>query len=317
MRLDGSWLPEVRAVLEDLAMRVAADPVTYAPDGAPPFAVFDWDQTVIRHDIGDALFVYQIDHFAFALDHDDFWDVLGVECDDPLRGQVASLAANPRTAASAADATRRAWEAALIGGYARAGLLDPQEGFPWQTRVLTGLTPAAVQRLTRAAAARELEALLGQREFSLGDETLPFYQGLRPYAEILGLMRGLEEAGIQVWVVSATNVWAVQTMAELLGLDPTRVIGMRTRVVDGCITSELDGVACATWGKVEAIKRYIHPTQRPVLAAGDNITDLPMLEYSADTRLVIDRGVATLRAMAEERHAAGEHWLVQPMFEVE
>ena len=316
MRLDGSWLPEVRAALEELAMRVAADPATYAPAGAPPFAVFDWDQTVIRHDIGDALFVYQMDHFAFALDHDDFWDVLGLQGDAALRAQVAALAARPHDVSAAAAATRRAWEAALVGGYMRASLLDPQEGFPWQTRVLTGLTPEAVHRLTREAAARELEALLGRREFSLGDEALHFHQGLRPYAEILGLMRGLEAAGIEVWVVSATNVWAVQTMGELLDLDPARVIGMRTHVVDGRITSDLDGVACATWGKVDAIRRHIHPTQRPVLAAGDNITDLPMLEYSADTRLVIDRGVAALRQAAEAQRRTGERWLIQPMFDV-
>lgn len=317
MRLDGSWLPEVRAGLEDLAARVVATPAAYAPHDAPPFAVFDWDQTVIRHDIGDALFLHQIDHFAFALDHDDFWDVLGVERDSPLRGEVAALAARPRDASPAAEATRRAWESALVGGYVRAGLLDPQEGFPWQTRVLTGMTEDQVRALTRETAARELETRLGQREFSLGDEALHFYQGLRPYREILGLMRGLEEAGIQVWIVSATNVWAVQAMAELLELNPARVIGMRTTVVDSVITSELDGVACATWGKVEAIKRYVHPTQRPVLAAGDNITDLPMLEYSADTRLVIDRGVAALGEVAEERRAAGERWLIQPMFDVE
>lgn len=317
MQLDGSWRPDVRAGLEDLVRRVAAAPEIYAPDGAPPFAVFDWDQTVIRHDIGDALFLYQIEHFGFALDHDDFWTALGPGPDSPLREQVMSLAARRHDVGEAAQATRRAWQAALLGGYIRAGQLDPQEGFPWQTRILAGLMETQVREMTRVAAERELALALGQLDFDLDGEPLAFYQGLRPYAEIVGLMRGLEAAGIQTWVVSATNVWAVQVMAELLGLAPQRVLGMRTHVVGGMITAELDGPACATWGKVAAIQRFIHPTQRPVLAAGDNVTDLPMLEYSGDTRLVIDRGVAALRQVAEERHAAGERWLIQPMFEVE
>ena len=123
--------------------------------------------------------------------------------------------------------------------------------------------------------------------------------------------------GIAAWVVSATNVWSVQAMAEYLGLRADRVIGMRTRVEDGVITSELELPAPATWGKVLAIQRYIHPTQPPALVAGDNITDLPMLEYSADTRLVIDRGVKALRDVARKRQAAGERWLIQPQFHVE
>ena len=162
-----------------------------------------------------------------------------------------------------------------------------------------------------------MAAPLGRRQFQAGGQTLHFHQGLRPYAEILDLMRVLEEHGIAAWIVSATNVWAVRAMAEALGVAADRVIGMRTQVVDGKITANLDGEAVATWGKVKAIQRTIHPTRRPVLVAGDNITDLPMLEYSADTRLVIDRGVATLRQVAEERAVAGERWLVQPMFEVE
>lgn len=309
----GSWRPDVRAALEDLIPRVGRHAPGYDP-AAPPFAVFDWDQTVIRHDIGDALFLYQIEALGFAIDHDDFWTHLDASAPD-----LRDIAARLRDEAHAArpDAPGYAvWRDAFIQGYLKSGQLDPQEGFPWQTRILAGLTPAEVHRLTHEVMARELTLPLGTREVIVEGQAFTFHQGVRPYAEVLDLITVLEAQGIEAWVVSATNIWAVQAMAEHVGVNPARVIGMRTRVVDGIITGELDGEAVATWGKVSAIQRYIHPTRRPVLVAGDNITDLPMLEYSADTRLVIDRGVQALRDVAEARRAQGERWLVQPMFEV-
>ena len=312
--MTGSWRPENRAALEDLLRRVGRGGPEYHPD-APPFAVFDWDQTVIRHDIGDALFLHQIEALGFALDHDEFWTVLDPS-DAALRDQAALL----RELADDARADHPAFHAlreAVLVGYLRSGRLDPQEGFPWQTRLLTGMSEAEIADLTRRAMEKEMAAPLGRREFQAGGRTVRFYQGLRPYAEILDLMQQLEAHGIAPWIVSATNVWAVRVMAEALGVPAERVIGMRTRVAEGRLTAELDGEAVATWGKVKAIQRTIHPTRRPVLVAGDNITDLPMLEYSADTRLVVDRGVAALRQAAEERAAAGERWLIQPMFDVE
>ena len=314
MLMTGTWLPENRAALEDLLRRVGRGGPEYRAD-APPFAVFDWDQTVIRHDIGDALFLHQIEALGFALDHDEFWTVLDPS-DVTLREQAALL----RELADDARAdhpTFHALREAVLVGFLRSGLLDPQEGFPWQTRLLAGMSEAEIADLTRQAMEKEMAAPLARREFQAGGQTVHFHTGLRPYAEILDLMRQLEAHGIAVWIVSATKVWAVRVMAEALGVPADRVIGMRTRVAEGRITAELEGEAVATWGKVKAIQRYIHPTRQPVLVAGDNVTDLPMLEYSADTRLVIDRGVAALRQVAEDRAAAGERWLVQPMFDVE
>ena len=314
MLMTGTWLPKNRAALEDLLRRVGRGGPEYRAD-APPFAVFDWDQTVIRHDIGDALFLHQIEALGFALDHDEFWTVLDPS-DVTLREQAALL----RELADDARAdhpTFHALREAVLVGFLRSGLLDPQEGFPWQTRLLAGMSEAEIADLTRQAMEKEMAAPLARREFQAGGQTVHFHTGLRPYAEILDLMRQLEAHGIAVWIVSATNVWAVRVMAEALGVPADRVIGMRTRVAEGRITAELEGEAVATWGKVKAIQRYIHPTRQPVLVAGDNVTDLPMLEYSADTRLVIDRGVAALRQVAEARAAAGERWLVQPMFDVE
>ena len=148
MLMTGTWLPENRAALEDLLRRVGRGGPEYRAD-APPFAVFDWDQTVIRHDIGDALFLHQIEALGFALDHDEFWTVLDPS-DVTLREQAALL----RELADDARAdhpTFHALREAVLVGFLRSGLLDPQEGFPWQTRLLAGMSEAEIADLTRQA----------------------------------------------------------------------------------------------------------------------------------------------------------------------
>ena len=52
----GSWDPQVQAALNGLMSNC----------GKGSYAVFDFDQTSIVHDITQALWVYQIEHLCFA-----------------------------------------------------------------------------------------------------------------------------------------------------------------------------------------------------------------------------------------------------------
>ena len=317
----GGWLPEVHAALQALLDRHGRGGPAFEA-AAPPFAVFDWDQTITRFDIGDAVLAYQVEQQAFALHHPPFWDLLPQPLPPGLRAVAEAVAA-------AADAQppprpeQAALRAAILAGYLAAGELDPQEGFPWQTQILAGLRVAEVEALTERVIDRALRAPLAAVEHwpvepSDDSRGLRIRWAIRPYPAMLDLIGALGRAGIDVWVVSASPVWVVRTFARRLGLPPERVIGTRTRVAaDGTISHVVEPPVPATTGKVEAIKHYVHPRQRPVFVAGDNITDRPMLEYAADTRLVIDRGVVALREIALERRRRGERWLLQPAFELE
>src|SRR3712207_2661380 len=96
MLIEGSWLPENRIALEALIRRYGKQGDEYDAARAP-FAVFDWDQTIIRHDIGDALFVHQMEQLAFAVDHDHFWQMLADAGDvATLRAGIAALREVPR-----------------------------------------------------------------------------------------------------------------------------------------------------------------------------------------------------------------------------
>jgi phosphoserine phosphatase len=132
--------------------------------------------------------------------------------------------------------------------------------------------------------------------------------GIRIHEEIRGLMKRMGESGFQVWVVTAGPQWVVQGAADHFGLSPDRIIGMRTKLVDGKLTTEIEPPPTFREGKVKAIEKFIG--KKPLLTAGDSWTDAEMLEY-AQHALLIDRGYADLKKKATE-----SGWWIQPTFPV-
>lgn len=115
-----------------------------------------------------------------------------------------------------------------------------------------------------------------------------------------GLVLGLQEAGFEVWIVSATARWMVQAAAPLVGLPADRVIAIEVEVHDGVLTDRpVEPVVCMP-GKVAAIRKYLGA--EAVLAFGDSRGDQEMLE-SARIPLVIgrkdQRGAAMVKLAAE------------------
>jgi hypothetical protein len=86
------WLPDVHAGLLALIERYGRDAPGYDAS-APPFAVFDWDQTITRFDIGDAVLAYQVERMAFALDHPPFWELLPQPLPEGSRAAAQALVA--------------------------------------------------------------------------------------------------------------------------------------------------------------------------------------------------------------------------------
>lgn len=152
------------------------------------------------------------------------------------------------------------------GVYARYDELHvsaPIEAYGYAVQVMAGM------------AERELEAtcesFFAQR--FLG-RVFPF---VRP------LLAVLKEAGVAVWICSASPRWIVEAGARSLGLDPAHVIGVDAEVHDGRVTDRLRLPITAGPGKVTWLGR------RGVswgFAAGNGDLDVDMLE-PARHRLVV------------------------------
>ena len=106
------------------------------------------------------------------------------------------------------------------------------------------------------------------------------------FPEVKDLIAELLDLKVEVYIVTASIKWAVEPGAALVGLTPDNVIGIRTKVKNGLITTEQDGPITYRAGKVEGLKAVIGETS-PFLCAGNTEGDLALLENATDLRLVI------------------------------
>ncbi|HUC01696.1 MAG TPA: HAD-IB family phosphatase [Candidatus Paceibacterota bacterium] len=128
-------------------------------------------------------------------------------------------------------------------------------------------------------------------------------KGINLRESVVALMRQLRAHSIAVWIVSASPEIVVRGVVEYFNLEVDGVIGVRNIVYGGIVTSDLLEPLSIFDGKVSCIKEIISPSVRPILALGDSMNDLPMLEY-AELRVVVDRG----NALAEKAKAEG--WFI-------
>lgn len=156
---------------------------------------------------------------------------------------------------------------------------DRCAGYAWAVAVMEGLREADVIRWSEQFAA-----------------AWPNYR--RPMVDLL---RGLQEGGVDVWIVSATNRWLVQAAARQMGLIPERVLGIETRVRDGELTGEVVHPVTCRAGKVEAIRQRLG--RMPDLAVGDSVGDLEMMEAASHVVVVgrRDHPRAEMVLLARER----------------
>lgn len=117
------------------------------------------------------------------------------------------------------------------------------------------------------------------------------------------LLTWLEASGVEVWLVSASNRWVIETAAAELGVPPERVIAMSMDIVHGQLDGEVHRPLSNGPGKARLIEQRIGV--RPLLAVGNSRHDLAMLKQAylgAVVRLSGENG--QLPAVCPELRAA-------------
>lgn len=156
---------------------------------------------------------------------------------------------------------------------------DRTAGYAWAAQLMAGLTEDQVLQWSRWLVAS--------------------WPNTRP--AMAGLLRGLGEAGLEVWIVSASNRWTIRAAAALVGVPQDRVLGIEVETDGGVLTERVVHPPVCMAGKVEAIRKHLGAD--PVLACGDSLGDLEMLS-SARVPLVVgrkDQRKAALLQVAAER----------------
>ncbi|WP_434588121.1 haloacid dehalogenase-like hydrolase [Streptomyces sp. A5-4] len=315
-----------------------------AEDRRPPVAVFDWDNTVIKNDVGDATMFWLLRNSKIRRPADRDWRSTSRYLTAPAAADLSAACdatARPgrplptRTATGCADEIRTIYsegettggEAAFVGFDHRR--MEPQ--YAWAAQLLRGWTTRQAESFAAAARAENLAAPVGAVQ-RVGSAEVTGW--VRYYDQQRDLVRTLQKAGFDVWITSASPEPVVDVWARGAGIDAAHALGIRNATERGRLTAHLagcgtvrdgedsmityiDGKRCwinrEIFGVRGAAAERIQPAhRRQVFAAGDSDTDISFLRDATGLRLVLNRNKSEIMCRAYDN--ADGRWIVNPMF---
>jgi hypothetical protein len=321
-----NWNPRNFAALNDFLAGVQPGDI----------AVFDWDNTCIFGDIGEAVLRHQALHLAFPFGPGRLREIIPDQVNgidrvringraQPLpevKGRIVSAYEKifGRNAAEiSATAPYRDFSAGLLAlnrGFEETPGIGCEFAYPWTGNFLLGLRPAELRRLAGEVIDSELQTAI--RDFSISDsrERL-FYRwsaGIRPYPEMTDLADILKKTGCRVIISTASNPLIVETMMQRTGFAAELVIGMAQRMENSVLPDTLAPGLAPNFGpgKVENLRRLLDG--EPVFAAADSSGDYEMVTSFPATRLrlLVRRPRAGKMAALYKKALAGDpHYLLQ------
>ncbi|MFI5546421.1 haloacid dehalogenase-like hydrolase [Streptomyces sp. NPDC051815] len=340
------WYGSNWARLQELVDRHGrCDP--HRPGRARPVAVFDWDNTVVKNDVGDATMFWLLRNSRIRQPAHGDWSTTSrfltpeaaralADACGALARPGAPLPTGTPAGAGCADevnavygtASTRTGAAAFAGWDRRT--MEP--AYAWLPQLMQGWTAREIRGFAAAARAENLAAPVGAtQQVGTGRAT----GWVRYYDQQKDLVKSLRKAGFDVWISSASPQPVVEVWAEGVGIGADRVIGIRntttrggayTTRLQGCgsvrdgadtMITYIDGKRCwinqEVYGVRGAAAEHVQPaSRRPVFAAGDSDTDVSFLRDATALRLVVNRNKNELMCRAYDN--SDGKWIVNPMF---
>lgn len=305
-------------------------------------ALFDWDNTVIKNDVGDATTFWMLRNGKIRQPARGDWTTtsqyLTESAATALKAACAQAAAPGEPLRTDADAKcadeilsvysngETTAGAAAFEGYDHRRM---EPSYAWAAQLLSGYRHQEIKRFARQARAENLMAPQGAEQ-RVGTEKVAGWA--RYYPQQKDLITTLVRAGFDVRIVSASAQPVVEVWAEGVGLTPDKVIGVRSKEAGGRLTPQLadcgaaeknsvipyiEGKRCFVNQNILRVKganafREQPAEKRQVFGAGDSDTDVTFVGDATKIRLVINRNKPEL--MCRSYHNGDGKWLVNPMF---
>lgn len=269
--------------------------------GPPGLAAFDFDNTLIRNDLGEAVMYYIMFQALLRADLPEFWEEIR----------------HPSIAAADLENLQALWRGveAQGGDEDVDGYLEFVDGLaPLYARVYEHSGMAAAYRWSRVLFAfqpeKELRSIAKyvfayEQNQALGETTLPsglvVPRGIRVYREIENLISLMLAGGWDVRIVTASPQVLIQAVIDRWGISEERVHGMRLAQSDDpgvdLLLPRIVEPMPVQAGKVEMLTSE---ADRPLdFMIGDSIGDFELLRH-ARHGILIDRGNAELTAAARD-----------------
>lgn len=284
--------------------------VSSIPTSEPRVAVFDCDGTIIKGDIGEAMFYYQIEHFLLRVNPANIWlDHPKREELDNLYTLLSSLPPERRTQdrryVSFAEMLLEWYFDQLAEGKTEKACSDI-------VKLLGKFSEAEVQHIALATYNEELVSPLTVKKF--GKITVP--RGIRYISESVALLKELQQLRFDIWAISGSNKWSVQPVFAPLGIPNDHIIGIDLQTASNTLSPKVQTPIPVLEGKVEALQIYTsHP---PLIVVSDSIYDVPLFNYASGKKILINSRMETsytfFKSAAIEQD---ESWIVveKPSFD--
>ncbi len=306
-----NWSPENLALLTAGLQTIPGRNPT-----SKPVAVFDFDNTCVFRDVGQAVFRYQLLHLRYRLAPEALAGILPTLPGDLAGRPIATITSAllhsyqqlwPLIAHQEHEKAKllpeyRLFTALLLWFIDKARKderLGPRYVLPLMGKLLAGYSLPDLRQLgaevVTVAMTEPLieETLAVDAAEPIGPIEASYPLGLHAHREMKSLMHRLQDQGIECFVVSASTEWLVEEAAQLLDfpVEADHIFGIRVGLDDqGLLTTKDPASYPITFreGKAEIIRQFIDGT--PVLVAGDADTDFEMLTLpGVAIRLLINR----------------------------
>lgn len=328
-----NWDSFNRTQIDQLLKTYGKDSPGYNPQQRP-YAVFDWDNTMVFLDVQEATLIYQLENLRFAMTPEQLDKALRIDvprtnfnkdfnnkAGKPLNINLVaadivssyrwiyrnysgmkgkrSLAEVKRSPHYANFTTKVRYLYEAIGD-----TFDVSVAYPWVLYLLGGLTESQVREMADEAVAwqqgQPIEKVTWTSPTNLpgksGVVSVGWKNGLRLIPEMQDAFKAFREAGIDVWICTAS----LQEVISEVSSNPAfgyenpadRTIGMQLeRDAKGRLKSEYKRGYPQTQrkGKTEVINSLLVSKYGygPIFVAGDSEGDMNMMQDFADTRLVL------------------------------
>ena len=284
---------KIESVLASLPQRV---------EGEPRIAIFDCDGTLIKGDVGEAMFRFQVSHFLFRESPAEIWN------DFPLRNDLkllySSLVRHPPDL-RAHDRRFRTFSDMLISWYfdhLAQGKTEKACGDI--VRLLAGFSADELREIAADTLRLELSSPLGGG--NMGDPLSP--TGIRYIKETCNLLNRLRDLRFEIWVISGSNRWSVEEVCTPLGISASNIIGIDLKRKNHVYSSSLVSPVPVLDGKVRAWESL--GLSRPTIVVSDSVFDFPLFGISTGAKVLVMSDDRSREFFAETGMKQDDSWLV-------
>jgi hypothetical protein len=342
--LDSRWWQQNSERLTDFIHQHGPNGSLYdstlnAPRSQKPVAAFDWDNTLIKNDAGDATFFWMLAHDLIKVPVD--WAAtsryLSTEAVSELKAKCkadkGSINLSTRFNTGCADLILSIYSSGKISDSKPAWKSDfnpdtLEPGYAWAVALTAGYKPSEIQQIAKVALEFNLANQVGTQQ-RIGSRD--YVAWLRFYEPMKDLIQLLKIEGYDVWIVSASAQNIIEVYAREIGVETSHVIGVRSELKNGKATSSFQSCGTEAAGNQNLItyrqgKRcwinkeifmisnknlQMDKPSATVFAAGDSDTDSFFVK-DARIHLVINRNKTELMCNAYANQDG--KWIINPMF---